>query len=693
MNRFSKVISITRKRGIIWGLATVLLGIALLLGITRATFATYTLSDTTADRVYGQDGSFTTSTPGVGTTKQDYTSGIAVAPDGGVYVVDTNNHRVLYYPGGSTTATRVYGQGESGDQFTSLDYNKGGADDGNGGRYPTASSLNNPIGVAVAADGSLYVADVSNNRVLFFQATNGVPAFKATRVYGQGGSFTSKTDNIGGTPGNYTNNWRYPTDSSLWEPTGLAISPLDGSLYVLEQTNSRVLHFSGTSTTADRVYGQGSTGTGSEFNTKDCETKATKFCYPYAVAVAADGSLYVGEDDNKRVVYFPATNGVPAFTATRVYGQGALGTNLTDSNYGTSDTEVGTITGVAVAPDGSIFVADRSNNRVLHFPAYTTGGTSDFTADQVYGQGGSFTTHDCNEGGDTTSGSCLRLPTADNMFDVRGIALDANGGLYVGDAGNYRALYFAGASAPPPPVEKEVVVVYASDLVPQLRVSPDRVVATNFENLVSFSFKVKNIGAGGASNLVISMPVPQGLGVGYLDGASVGVWVTQLSVTSVTIALPNLEPGKEASGTLIFRPNSSAVVGAAVDVRYNLVYDDATKGGKSLFSNHEQYVYGSAENNHDETKGAVQPGAAVSAKAGEKVSIVQTGYLADELVAQWYTAPNGTTVSLGTHRATADGVVTIMLDTVGVVAGDYAVVGYGNRSEFTQVNILTVVAG
>ena len=30
----------------------------------------------------------------------------------GVYIADTSNNRVLFYPGNSTTATRVYGQGE-----------------------------------------------------------------------------------------------------------------------------------------------------------------------------------------------------------------------------------------------------------------------------------------------------------------------------------------------------------------------------------------------------------------------------------------------------------------------------------------------------------------------------------------------------------------------------------------------------
>jgi hypothetical protein len=55
---------------------------------------------------------------------------------------------------------------------------------------------------------------------------------------------------------------------------------------------------------------------------------------------------------------------------------------------------------------------------------------------------------------------------------------------------------FASASFTVSAVADFVPVAHASDLEPQLRVSPDRVADTNLENLVSFSFKVKNIGAG-----------------------------------------------------------------------------------------------------------------------------------------------------------------------------------------------------
>src|SRR5271157_4318936 len=102
---------------------------------------------------------------------------------------------------GSTTATRVYGQGGS---FITNTTNNGGI---------SATSLDIPIGVAVDGSGNLYVTDASNNRVLYYAAGSTT----ATRVYGQGGFFTTNTAN-------------YPSGSvsatSLYRPIGVAV---DGS--------------------------------------------------------------------------------------------------------------------------------------------------------------------------------------------------------------------------------------------------------------------------------------------------------------------------------------------------------------------------------------------------------------------------------------------------------------------------------
>jgi len=82
---------------------------------------------------------------------------LTVDGGGNLYVADYSNNRLLYYPAGSTTATRVYGQGGS---FITNTANSGGI---------SVNSLDEPYSVAVDTSGNLYVFDTLNNRVLVYK--------------------------------------------------------------------------------------------------------------------------------------------------------------------------------------------------------------------------------------------------------------------------------------------------------------------------------------------------------------------------------------------------------------------------------------------------------------------------------------------------------------------------------------------
>lgn len=120
--------------------------------------------DTTADRVFGQGGSFTTNTINRGGLSADslyWPAGLAVDAAGSLYVADEGNHRILRYDDpltGDTTADRVFGQLGS---FTTNQPNKNGLN---------AGSLAWPLGVAVDGLGNLYIADTDNSRALRFMA-------------------------------------------------------------------------------------------------------------------------------------------------------------------------------------------------------------------------------------------------------------------------------------------------------------------------------------------------------------------------------------------------------------------------------------------------------------------------------------------------------------------------------------------
>jgi len=129
---------------------------------------------------------------------------------GGLYVADQGNNRVLYYPKGSTTATVVYGQPDMSSRA----------------KHAGATGFDKPDGVAADDSGGLYVADESNNRVLYYPKGS----TKATLVYGQPDmNGSARRTGAGG----------------LNEPAGVVVDG-SGGFYVADEYNNRVLHFLGT---------------------------------------------------------------------------------------------------------------------------------------------------------------------------------------------------------------------------------------------------------------------------------------------------------------------------------------------------------------------------------------------------------------------------------------------------------------
>ncbi len=287
----------------------------------------------TATVVYGQGGNFTTGTAnngGISANSLNSPRRIAVDSSGGLYASEYSNNRVLYYPSGSTTATRVYGQLGS---FTTGTANNGGV---------TADSLNAPKGVAVDSSGGLYITDSGNNRVLYY--TSG--STTASRVYGQSGSFTT--------------NGSATSATGLSQPTGVAPDG-SGGLFVADAQNNRVLYFPIASTTATKVYGQGGSFTTSTANNGGITSSSLNA--PVDVAVDGYYGLYIADSSNNRVVYYPAGSTF----ATVVYGQGGNFTTNTANNGGISAGSLNQPLGIAVDTSGNLYIADFSNNRILKY--------------------------------------------------------------------------------------------------------------------------------------------------------------------------------------------------------------------------------------------------------------------------------------------------------------------------------------
>lgn len=291
---------------------------------------------TTADRVYGQAGDFTQgleNNGGVSAGSLRSPQGLAYfAGDGGLpaglFIADTQNNRVLFFEGTTTTATRVVGQAD----FTGVSPDV------------AADRLNQPTGLAVSSSGELYVADRGNHRVLKFPPGSGT----ADKVWGQS-SLTTNTANLGGVGA-----------ATLNGPADVALDGA-GALFIADTTNRRVLRYSVAGNTfANAVWGQ------PNFNSNGSGVAANRFSYPQGL-LSLGGEILVSDSLNHRVLRFSTATGFTS--ATQVFGQlGALDTG-TANKAGLGPRSLRTPVGLGVSSDGTLFIADSSNHRTLSYAA------------------------------------------------------------------------------------------------------------------------------------------------------------------------------------------------------------------------------------------------------------------------------------------------------------------------------------
>ena len=183
-------------------------------------------SDSVADVVFGQGGSFNTGTCNMGTGIASADSlcnpsGVAVNSTGDLYISDTNNSRILAYQSPLTTDTTadfVIGQADM----------TGNLVNGNGSATPSDTSLNAPRGIAVDRTyDDLYVADTGNSRGLVFSDPITTDAI-ADEVFGQEVFTTGTCANT------------VISESTLCHPYGLT-AYTGGGLFVSDTDNHRIL--------------------------------------------------------------------------------------------------------------------------------------------------------------------------------------------------------------------------------------------------------------------------------------------------------------------------------------------------------------------------------------------------------------------------------------------------------------------
>jgi sugar lactone lactonase YvrE len=242
--------------------------------------------------------------------------GVATTPDDAVIVADSLNHVVRRIGPDLTIQTIAGTPGVAG-------YH------GDGGPAVDAA-LEFPTGVAVGGDGSVYIADVGNDAV-----RRVAPDGTITTVAGTG---TSGSDGDGGPA----------STARLSGPSGVAVDR-DGTLYVADTGNNRVRRI-GPDGTITTIAGDGRAGMDGDGG----PGVAARLHGPAGVAVSGH-TLVIADVENNRVRALDLDTGL----LTTVAGSGDVG--YSPERTPATESRLDHPTGVAMASNGDVYIADKGN--------------------------------------------------------------------------------------------------------------------------------------------------------------------------------------------------------------------------------------------------------------------------------------------------------------------------------------------
>jgi DNA-binding beta-propeller fold protein YncE len=263
-------------------------------------------------------------------------SGLGIAADGGVYVVDYCNNRIQYFTANGSFRGAWGSRSEGAVEFGCV------------------------TGLAVARGGPVYVVDSGNEYVQLFDLTGAFmgrwPVASQADYILEGISDVSVSDNgdvyITETGSGRNDILRFTADGIFvdewhlesWGRPGfnffisdIAVGP-DGSVYVvLADEVKKVRRYS---PEGDLINEWGSAGTG-----------LGEFIDPGDISVAPDGTVFVTDPYSPRIQYFTAEG---SFIGTF----GSAGSGAGEFNFPC---------GISVGPDGTVYVADTGNHRIQYF--------------------------------------------------------------------------------------------------------------------------------------------------------------------------------------------------------------------------------------------------------------------------------------------------------------------------------------
>ena len=249
--------------------------------------------------------------------------GIAVAADGRLFVADELNHRIRVISADGATVSTYAGDGV--DNFA----------DGS----TTTARFSSPLGVAVAADGRLFVADTGNHRIRVISADGATVSTYAGSSFGFANGSTSTA--------------RFDT------PQGVAVAA-DGRVFVVDTFNHRIRVISADGATVSTYAGSGNTGFLGGGFADGASTTTARFDSPINLVVASDGRVFVTDTGNRRIRVISADGA----SVSTYAGNGAVALTNFQESQTALDIALGDPQSMTLAPDGSLFFPDSNSHRI-----------------------------------------------------------------------------------------------------------------------------------------------------------------------------------------------------------------------------------------------------------------------------------------------------------------------------------------
>jgi sugar lactone lactonase YvrE len=272
---------------------------------------------------------------------------------------------------------------------------------GDGGAA-TLADVNLPQGVALDGAGNLYIADTANNRIRRVDVFTGI----ITTVAGTGAQ-------------GYAGDGGAATQAEFNQPQGIA-ADAQGNLYIGDTGNNVVRKINAATGVIATLAGTGAQGYAGDGGL----ATAAKLNLPTALAVDAAGDVYIADTGNNRIRRVNAANGLITLYA----GNGA--TVYNGDGVQATQTALSAPRGLVLDAQNNLYLSDTGHNLVREVSAST--GILQILSGNPLQPGG--------YSGD--NGPALNA----ELNGPTGLALDANGNLYIADTLNARIRQIVGST-------------------------------------------------------------------------------------------------------------------------------------------------------------------------------------------------------------------------------------------------------